>query len=127
MPLAMEVQTRTGTVGIIHADVPPQFTWEQFMDLLRSWNRDAALYAMWSRNRINGGSLSMPVKGAVERVYCGHTPTRVAVKIENVHYIDTGAVYIYDGYAEARLTLVEIHPERHTEYGVDTATACDPE
>ena len=120
LPIALEVETASGTVGIIHADVPPFLSWDKFMSLLRKHNRDATLYALWSRNRVSGSCTTKPVAGGVDRVYCGHTPTRNAVQIDNVHYIDTGAAYIRDGYEDARLTLVEIHPESHREFGIDT-------
>lgn len=120
LPMALEVETRWGRVGIVHADVPPLLPWERFMDLLEARDRDAALYAMWSRNRISGMCTSLPVTGSVQRVYCGHTPTRETVQIDNVYYIDTGAAYSYDGYEEARLTLVEIQPDCHQEYAIST-------
>ena len=116
MPLAMEVETVQGTVGIVHADVPPLMSWDAFMERLEGDDQDAMFYAMWSRNRIAGVVSSLPVRGRVERVYCGHTPTRETVVVDNVHYIDTGAVYCAEGYQEARLTLVEIHPGPHREY-----------
>lgn len=116
MPLAMEVSTDGGTVGIVHADVPPLMSWDAFMQRLEGGDPDAVFYAMWSRNRIAGVVTSLPVQGRVERVYCGHTPTREPVVVDNVHYIDTGAVYCAEGYAEARLTLVEIQPGPHREY-----------
>ena len=121
LPLAIEVETATGVVGIIHADVPPRLTWSHFMEVLQARDRDAALYALWSRNRIQGDGPQLPVHGGVERVYCGHTPTRTTIRIGNVHYIDTGAVYVHEGYADARLTAVQIHPERHLEYAIRTA------
>ena len=115
------IETASGNVGIVHADVPPMLTWERFADLLESRDREAALYAMWSRNRIQGSSSRLPVKGRVERVYCGHTPTRSTVCLQNVYYIDTGAVYVQEGYEDARLTVVEIHPERHVEHEIRTS------
>ena len=121
LPLAMEVETAFGVVGITHADVPPRVTWRRFTELLQARDRDAALYALWSRNRVHGSGLRSPVRGGVERVYCGHTPTSTTIRIGNVHYIDTGAVYIRKGYADARLTAVQIHPEEHREYTVRTA------
>jgi serine/threonine protein phosphatase 1 len=120
LPMALEVETRWGRVGIVHADVPPLLPWERFMDLLEARDRDAALYAMWSRNRISGMCTSLPVTGGIQRVYCGHTPTRETVQIDNVYYIDTGAAYSFDGYEEARLTMVEIQPDRHREYSIHT-------
>ena len=120
LPLAMEVETAFGIVGIVHADVPPLVTWSRFMELLEARDRDAALYALWSRNRIVDKSERPSVSGGVERVYCGHTPTRTTLRLGNVHYIDTGAVYVHHGYSGAKLTAVQIHPEAHVEYTVRT-------
>lgn len=117
MPLAMEVETAAGLVGIVHADVPPALTWERFARLLASGQEEVALYALFSRYRIQGGvERPGPVGGGVVRVYCGHTPVREPVAVDNVHFIDTGAVYVRDGYDDARLTLVEIQPDPHKEY-----------
>ena len=63
LPLAIEVETATGVVGIIHADVPPLVAWSRFMELLRARDRDAALYALWSRNRVQGSGPRLPVRG----------------------------------------------------------------
>lgn len=120
LPLALEVVTTAGIVGIVHADVPPLITWDAFVARIEHGDPDAIFYAMWSRNRIAGVVSSLPVHGRVERVYCGHTPTRDPVVVDNVHYIDTGAVYCNEGYLDARLTLVEIQPGPHREYAVYT-------
>ncbi|MGC1953307.1 MAG: metallophosphoesterase [Gammaproteobacteria bacterium] len=120
LPLAIELATRTGIVGIVHADVPPGLTWDKFANLLEAGDADAAFYALWSRGRIQGIGGTGPIPGRIERVYCGHTPTRGAVRIGNVWFIDTGAVYCYEGFREARLTMVEIQPSRHHEYSIET-------
>lgn len=123
MPLAIEVTTQQGLVGIVHADVPPMMSWDAFMERLTKGEPDAIFYAMWSRNRIAGAVNSLPVQGRIDRVYCGHTPTRETVAVDNVHYIDTGAVYYSEGYLDARLTVVQIHPEPHREFSHYTAPA----
>ena len=64
-----------------------------------------------------------PISTMVRRVYCGHTPTRETVQIDNVYYIDTGAAYSFDGYEDARLTMVEIQPDCHREYAINTHEA----
>jgi len=120
LPLAIEIETDSGTVGIVHADVPPLLTWDRFTDLLQRDDRDATFYALWSRNRLQNGSASARVGGRVERIYCGHTPTRHAALFGNVYFIDTGAVYVQEGYRDAKLTIVEIHPNRHVEFTIDT-------
>lgn len=120
LPLAMEIATDSGAVGIVHADIPPGFSWDDFMLLLEARNAEAMLYSMWSRNRIQGlGSMSA-VEGRMERIYCGHTPTRRTVQLDNVCYIDTGAVYAAEGYRNARLTMIEVQPRPHVEHGVFT-------
>ena len=123
MPLAIEVTTAQGIVGIVHADVPPALSWDEFAEQLEQGDADVIFYAMWSRNRIADAITSLPVKGRVDRVYCGHTPTREAISVDNVYYIDTGAVYYSEGYLEARLTMVEIHPQRHRVYSRHSAPA----
>ncbi len=120
MPLALEVETASGRVGIVHADVPPNLTWEGFCDLLRQGVEEAVMYALFSRHRVHGEVPMGPVEGGVERVYCGHTPVRQTVTAGNVHFIDTAAVYIQEDYEDARLTAVEIHPEPHREHCIHT-------
>ena len=119
MPLAMELQTESGMVGIVHADLPPMLSWEGFMALLESGDEEALIYAMWSRTRVSGECTS-PVEGKMERIYCGHTPMKEAHQVGNVYFIDTGAAYSYEGYPDARLTMVEVHPKRHVVYAVRT-------
>lgn len=121
LPLALEVITTQGIIGIVHADVPAQGSWDAFIKRIEAGDADAMFYAMWSRNRIAGVVSSIPVHGRVDRVYCGHTPTRAPVVVDNVHYIDTGAVYCSEGYLDARLTLVEIQPGPHREYALYTS------
>ncbi len=116
LPLAMEVETRTGRVGIVHADIPPALTWERFTELLASGHQEVTLFALFSRDRIHSARSRKPVEGEVDRIYCGHTPVRAPVQVDNVFYIDTGACYYHDGYEEASLTMVEINPLRHQPY-----------
>ena len=119
MPLAIEVMTAVGVVGIVHADVHPHCSWANFTELLESGDEDALFYALWSRMRVSG-EICHAVAGGVDRVYCGHTPTKETVQVGNVWFIDTGAVYSCEGYQGARLTLVQIHPEPHIEYDIRT-------
>jgi serine/threonine protein phosphatase 1 len=125
MPLAIELETNSGTLGIVHADVHPQCSWEQFTKLLESGDDDVLFYALWSRMRVSG-EFTEPVSGEIDRVYCGHTPTKETVLVGNVWFIDTGAVYSHDGYQDARLTIVEVHPERHVEHSLLTTEDLEP-
>jgi len=120
LPFALEVETGGGRIGVVHADVPAELSWDEFTCRLEEGRREALLYALWSRRRLHQG-LERPVGGSVSRVYCGHTPTRVPVALGNVRYIDTGAAYALEGFAEARLTMVEIEPGPEREHAVATA------
>lgn len=119
LPLAMEVSTASGLVGIVHAGVPPLLSWDRFMELLEAGDQEAMLYAMWSRRRLQSVDSSL-VSGRVEQIYCGHTPTRGTVRLGNVLHIDTGAVYAYENFIDARLTAVEVHPRPYREFTIST-------
>lgn len=91
LPFAMEVDTQSGTVGIVHADVSAQLSWPAFVQALERGDQHARATAIWSRSRADG-STQAEVQG-VERVVCGHTISadgRVTVR-GNVWFIDTGA------------------------------------
>lgn len=91
LPYALEVQTARGRVGIVHADVPGQLTWPQFLQALMAGDPEAREAALWSRQRAEGG-LTAPVAD-IERVVCGHTITADGKPrvVGNVWLIDTGA------------------------------------
>lgn len=95
LPLAIEVETANGMIGIVHADVPCS-DWRDLK--LRFDNRNGRNYVMWSRNRFEHEDKS-GVEG-VRAVVCGHTPVRAPVVLGNVYHIDTGGWFPegYDGY-----------------------------
>lgn len=107
LPVCMEVETRIGLVGLVHADIYGS-DWPEFIRQLefpRSNNHMRVLLesALWSRDRIrvrSGDGVS-----GVARMYVGHTPVRERMALGNVHYIDTGAVF---GSFGRGLTMVEI-------------------
>lgn len=91
LPLAMEIETIHGNVGIVHADVPQELNWQAFVEALESGDPDARETALWSRRRADG-LVTTPVAG-IDRVVCGHTITadcRIHI-YTNVWFIDTGA------------------------------------
>lgn len=91
LPLACEVATTAGgRIGIVHADIPPGLSWDQFTQRLES-DLQVQRYALWSRERIYGDSANV-VRG-VDEVYCGHTPVATPLTLGNVHFIDTGACF----------------------------------
>ena len=91
LPVAIEVETEAGLVGIVHADVPGA-DWPSFVASLAvvSSNRFVKSLkesAMWDRTRIESGD-ETPVAG-VRAVIVGHTPLPAPVVLGNVHHIDT--------------------------------------
>lgn len=104
LPVAIEIETASGPVGIVHADVPSR-SWARFTeDLQNSSLSKAALErvidsAQWSRNRIDR-LIKDDVIG-VRAVVVGHTPVRNITVLGNAHYIDTY------GWRDGQFTLLD--------------------
>lgn len=95
LPVAMEIATVAGRIGVVHADVPSQMSWDAFLDRLEAGDERVRQHALWARSRIcnsDGPKYQSPVGGVV-RVYCGHTPLRQPAVVGNVYFLDTGACY----------------------------------
>lgn len=99
LPVAMEIETAAGLIGIVHADVPDSLPWGEFVAALESpdcsrGKRDHLVdNAIWSRARIEAlavGYEAAPVDG-VAAVVVGHTPVNAPVLIGNVLHIDNAA------------------------------------
>jgi serine/threonine protein phosphatase 1 len=93
MPLAIEIQTARGPVGVVHADMPPGLSWQSLVTELDAGNRDSANWLLWSRQRLEAaaqGEATPDVVG-IRRVYVGHTTVKKPAAVGNVCYIDTGA------------------------------------
>lgn len=95
LPLAIELQTARGAIGIVHADVPPGLGWPELMAQLDREDRDLANWLLWSRKRIDAHARGETVTNVpgIERVYVGHTPVKAPMDIGNVTFIDTGACF----------------------------------
>ncbi len=91
LPIAMEIATVDGPVGVVHADLPQNVAWDVFLEQLAQGSKEARDCALWSRVRLQRMAAA-PVDGIV-RVFCGHTPVADPLAIDNVIYIDTGACY----------------------------------
>ena len=114
LPFAAEVDCEMGPVGIVHADVPEDRTWEGFLSALRDGSREDSYHAIWSRRRMEryvyGGSAEAPaVEGRVACVICGHARGEQAVRLANLWMIDTGAAYAR-AMPGSRFTIARIHP-----------------
>lgn len=104
LPVAIEIETANGPVGIVHADVPGQ-SWTRFTEDLQNSSLSKAAMdtiidtAQWSRNRIDR-LIKDDVIG-VRAVVVGHTPVRNITVLGNVHYIDTY------GWRDGQFTLLD--------------------
>jgi serine/threonine protein phosphatase 1 len=94
LPVAIEVETARGIVGIVHADCPTP-TWAELtaslegrVEQTRGRQQHVIDSAQWSRARIDRREThGVP---DVFAVVVGHTPLKDAVLLGNVHFIDTG-------------------------------------
>jgi len=105
LPLAMEVDTVHGRVGIVHADVPDGQSWPELIADLEAGDVHTRHVALWGRDRAEG-RVTSPVEG-IDRVVCGHTisPNGLPQVVGNVWLIDTGAFLQMAGFG---LTLMPL-------------------
>ncbi|MGI4861421.1 MAG: metallophosphoesterase [Janthinobacterium lividum] len=106
LPIAIEVDTARGTVGIVHADIAGR-TWAAFRASLletpsRSRLRTITETALWSRARAAYDDCAgVP---DLHRLVVGHTPMPEGIRTQgNVVFIDTGAVF-----RGGRLSIVDL-------------------
>lgn len=90
LPIAIEIETKEGLVGIIHAECPVD-DWADMSSSLDTKGDYFINECIWSRSRINYSNTS-EVKN-IDEVIVGHTPVDGIRTLGNVHYIDTGAVF----------------------------------
>jgi len=91
LPWILELRCQNGIHVVAHADYPDDnYQWQKEVDLQR---------VLWDRTRLmNKGN---GIRGA-DHFWFGHTPQRQRLDHENLHYIDTGAVF------GGELTLVQL-------------------
>ncbi|MBO1114339.1 metallophosphoesterase [Bordetella petrii] len=99
LPVAIEVATRAGPVGLVHADCPVQ-DWTRLEARLRDHYRRTRSYCQWSRTRLEQHDAS--VVAGVRAVVAGHTPVARPVILGNVYHIDT------QGWASGYFTLLDL-------------------
>ncbi|MEI7296622.1 metallophosphoesterase [Paraburkholderia tropica] len=113
LPIAIEVETDEGIIGIVHADCPFA-TWQEFVaaleDAKMSNKTRKAIFeaAMWSRERVQIEDQSgIP---DVRAVIVGHTPLPRPAALGNVYHIDTGAVFRNGYFTFINLATLETLP-----------------
>lgn len=106
LPVAIELQTRRGSVGLVHADVPDGMDWQTFCRRLEAEDEDVRQVALEGRDRIKS-RCEDGVRG-IGRVFVGHTPRWAgAQRLGNVYAIDTGAVFGTEGHP-GHLTIANV-------------------
>lgn len=91
LPVAIEIETKNGLVGIVHAD-PVFDSWEDLKLALQGPHGESYVQqCIWSRDRYNRKYTS--IVSGVSQVIVGHTPLKMDNWLGNVHFIDTGAVF----------------------------------
>lgn len=92
LPIAIEVETAGGLVGLVHADCPfPSWHTLQFELEAATTPKRLKLVqnsCMWSRSRIEQGDVSGVLD--IRAVVVGHSPLERATALGNVYHIDTG-------------------------------------
>lgn len=94
LPVALELETPAGLLGLVHADCPG-WDWAAFVhaltlpELPRSHRKALIEAALWSRDRAE--ALSADLVAGVVAVVVGHTPVERVTSLGNVVFIDCGA------------------------------------
>ncbi|CUA99468.1 metallophosphoesterase [Comamonas thiooxydans] len=100
LPLAFEVETPEGLVGLVHADCPYD-DWQDMQN--RPLSASAADCCLWSRERFQR-SYANPVR-SVRAVVHGHVTVSSMQKLGNVFFIDTGGWKPSQGH----FTFLDLH------------------
>lgn len=96
LPLALEVDTVRGSVGVIHAEVPLGMDWQTFTVRLEAGDPDVVQSCLWGRRRDKLADTNGVL--GIDRLFVGHTPQfGGARRLGNIYYIDSGAVFAQTG------------------------------
>ena len=101
LPLAIEVETDRGIVGIVHAEVP-MYDWDLFKSMYAANKDRFDEIALWTWKPPTQ-RVPREVKG-VHHVYVGHARVVEPLTLSNVTYLDTGS-----GFPGGKITLVQIN------------------
>lgn len=102
LPVAIEVETKNGKIGLVHANVPGD-NWDFFTKSLVDWSEKIVQFATWDRSRWRySDRVTQPVQ-MIDHVFVGHCAHNQVRHSHNVTDLDTGC-----GYEGGRLTLWSI-------------------
>ena len=113
LPIAIEVETPEGVIGLVHADCPYP-SWKQLLAVLEAGKPDGMTSSgnlrqvknacMWSRRRVELEDSSGVTD--VRALVVGHTPMGVPMALGNVIHIDTAGWCPQKG---GFFTLLDLH------------------
>lgn len=107
LPVAIEIETAKGRVGVLHAEVPFEMNWTTFVRRLEAGDPDVIDSALWERGRFEHRDHS-GVPG-IDFVLVGHaTHFEAQARRGNCIYLDTGAVYGVQGrHPKGRFSIIQ--------------------
>lgn len=91
LPYLIEIETPSGLIGIMHADLGHYTDWNAFRIAIQNRDERARETCIWSRHFSQSKSKTL-ITG-VNRVYAGHTPDSTVRDFGNLTIIDTGACF----------------------------------
>lgn len=123
---AIEIETASGLVGVIHGEVPESLSWPDVVSRLNQLDYDLLHDCMWGRNYANKAVRNTTTKKrstdfveGVSHVFHGHSPSKklqyYPYRMANRYFIDTAAykANMPDQYPTAGITLFDIaHPDK---------------
>lgn len=99
LPIAIEVETSAGAVGLLHADCPVLF-WPRLESALQDRYSRTSAACQWSRERLR--QMDRTGIQGVRAVVAGHTPVAAPLVLGNVYHIDT------EGWQSGYFTFLEL-------------------
>lgn len=99
LPIAIEVETSAGAVGLLHADCPVLF-WPRLESALQDRYQRTSEACQWSRDRLR--QMNRTGIQGVRAVVAGHTPVAAPLLLGNVYHIDT------EGWKSGYFTFLEL-------------------
>lgn len=113
LPVAIEIETPHGLVGVVHAECPT-YSWDEFAAALRAIERGEVplevaspmlAQVFWGRGRFN--RMDETSVAGLSALFVGHTPVETPSRLGNVAYIDTGAWLPDDRYPGRVFTIID--------------------
>lgn len=108
LPLTLTATYNNMVFGVVHAEPPRPagFTDSFHIPWFEGINNVDEAFALWSRVDVHEIIRRLAFQKPdcdlmrvidIDHVFCGHTPVKYPIHSNNIHWIDTGAVYRGDG------------------------------